>query len=230
MKISSFATLLGVATIALTTGARAADMPYQHNPGPQVQEFFSAWYLRLDGGYRFNGISGGQALGNSFYNSVLNDSASIGGGVGYKWSWFRADVTGDYGTRPEFSGDTVSGQHVTAKLTNATILLNGYADLGSWWGVTPYLGGGIGYSYLQPAEFVTTSPALPALAADSRWVPSWALTAGVSYAVSPVFLIDASYRYLAIGEAASKVGLIGDVKFGDWTTQEIRFGLRYLIP
>ncbi|MGZ5896360.1 MAG: outer membrane protein, partial [Xanthobacteraceae bacterium] len=195
-----------------------------------VQEFFSAWYLRLDGGYRFNGITSGDAFGSSFFNNVLKNSGSIGGGVGYKYGWFRADFTGDYGTRPDFLGDTVSGQHVTAKLTNATMLLNGYIDMGSWWGATPYIGGGIGYSYLQPANFTVTPP-VQALAADSRWVPSWALMAGVSYAVSPILLLDASYRYLDIGESRSLIGLTGtEVKFGNWTAQEVRIGLRYLIP
>ena len=134
-------------------------MPYQRVPGPQVQEFFSAWYLRLDGGYRFNGISGGEALGSTFINSGLKDSASIGGGVGYKWGWFRADVTFDYGSGPKFVGDTLGPQHVTAKLSSYTTLFNAYIDLGTWWGFTPYIGAGVGTSYLKPAQFVLTSPA-----------------------------------------------------------------------
>lgn len=39
--------------------------------------------------------------------------------------------------------------------TNRTsLLLNGYFDLGNWWGITPYVGGGVGASYLQTTSSV----------------------------------------------------------------------------
>jgi opacity protein-like surface antigen len=230
--------LTGFVALALTSGVRAADMPYGTYvaPGAQVQEFFSAWYLRLDGGYRMNGLSGGDVLGSGFSSSSLKDSGTVGGGVGYKWGWFRSDVTFDYGSGPKFVGDTAVPQHVTAKLSSFTGLLNGYIDMGSWWGFTPYIGAGVGTSYLKPAQFVLSNPLLvtSTIASDAKWDFSWAAMAGVSYALGPSFMIDASYRYLDLGEARSSVylpaGAPGQVKYGNWTAQEVRIGLRYLIP
>jgi opacity protein-like surface antigen len=239
MACRKFLPVIGIFCFVLATPASAADMPYSR-PGPQVQEYFSNWYLRGDGGYRFNSVSGGQAFGSSFSNSSLTDTGVVGAGIGYKWSWFRADVTVDYGGRPNFSGNTATPANITSRLSNATAMLNGYIDLGSWWGVTPYVGGGIGYSWLKPADFASTFPPPPLLPAtsitdSSRWSPSWAVMAGLSYAITPVFLIDASYRYLDIGEArqsavSNTTSPITYVKYGSWTTQEIRLGLRYLIP
>jgi opacity protein-like surface antigen len=238
MNRTRFARLIGLAVLIPMGAARAADMPYGSYvaPGPQVQEFFSAWYLRLDGGYRVDSVSGGTALGNAFTSSSLKDTGTIGGGVGYKWGWFRADVTFDYGSGPKFVGDTAATDHVTAKLSSFTGLLNGYIDMGSWWGFTPYIGAGVGTSYLKPAQFVLSNPLLvtSTIASDAKWDFSWAAMAGVSYALGPSFMIDASYRYLNLGEARSSVyqpaGAPGEVKYGNWTAQEVRIGLRYLIP
>lgn len=216
---------LGVAL----TAASAADMP-PLPPRAQVTEYFSNWYIRLDGGYRFNELSSGSLLGVDISSSTLKDSGVIGGGVGYKYGWFRSDVTVDYGTRPEYLG-VAAGQAVSSRLNNYTVLVNSYIDLGNWWGFTPYVGGGIGYSFLKPSDFSLTGFLFPTLATDSKWTPSWAATAGISYLFSPVWLVDVSYRYINLGEATSNLqNGTGLIKYGDWAAQEIRVGLRYLIP
>lgn len=235
MRILRVVFQLGVATLASTMTARAADMPYGA-PGPQVQEYFSNWYLRIDGGRRFNSISGGNSLGSSFLATSFKDSDTIGGGVGYKWSWFRADITFDYGSGPKFVGDSLAGDHVTAKLSSYTTLLNGYADLGTWYGFTPYVGAGVGTSYLKPGQFTLVGPAgfFSTVGSDTKWDFSWAAMAGVSYALGPSLYIDAAYRYIELGTPRSSVFTLappaGEVKYGDWTAQEVRIGLRYLIP
>jgi len=68
------------------------------------------------------------------------------------------------------------------------------------------------------------------ISGDGRWTPSWAVMAGVSYLFSPVWLLDISYRYLDVGKATSTLWDGTTVQYGDWTAQEIRVGLRYLIP
>ena len=39
--------------------------------------------------------------------------------------------------------------YVTAHLNRTTPMFNAYIDLGNWWGFTPYVGAGVGISYLQ---------------------------------------------------------------------------------
>ena len=227
-KLSLSVVVIG---LALTTTAYAADMPGPIRSGPQVQEYFSAWYLRLDGGYRFNSMSQGQLFGTDFDTWSLKNSATVGGGVGYKWGWFRADVTADYGSQPQFIGNAGAIlQHVTANISNYTVLGNVYADLGTWWGVTPYVGAGAGVSQLRPGHITLLFPELASTPDTNRLAFSWAAMAGLTYQITPVFLIDASYRYLDIGDARNKTLSGGLVKYGDMTAQEVRVGLRYLIP
>jgi opacity protein-like surface antigen len=223
---------LGATVVALTAPAQAADMPQLPLPAMKapVQEFFSPWYVRLDGGYRINDVSGGVAFGGPFTSNNVADSATIGGGVGIKWNWLRSDVTFDYGGQPKYEGffGTVTPS-VTAKVATFTTVWNGYADLGTWWGVSPYVGAGVGFSYLKPADFQTNPPTLFATQNEGRWNFTWAGIAGVGYSISPGLLLDVNYRYLDIGEARTNVPALGEVTYGDWTAHEFRVGLRYLI-
>ncbi|HXY59935.1 MAG TPA: outer membrane beta-barrel protein, partial [Methylocystis sp.] len=43
---------------------------------------------------------------------------------------------------------------VNAHINRTSLIANGYFDLGNWWGVTPYVGAGIGVSYLQTSASV----------------------------------------------------------------------------
>ena len=65
----------------------------------------------------------------------------------------------------------------------------------------------------------------------SKWNFSWALMAGTSYDVSDNLKIDAGYRYLNIGDAATKTfsdaGTTSSIKYKDLTAHEVRVGLRY---
>ena len=246
MSRSRILSVIGIAALALTSAAQAADMPsipMSAPVGTQVTEFFSVWYARIDGGYRANNLSNGQALGIPFATTEYQNSGTIGGGVGYKWNWFRGDITFDYGNAPKFVGNTYASPlvnapfNVTAKLATYTTLANAYIDMGTWWGFTPYVGGGIGATYLKPTGFAltdTTGTTYSTIGTGAKWTFSWAAMAGVSYAFSPAFLIDASYRYLSLGEARNTVSMVpsalGDVTYGNLTAQEFRLGLRYLIP
>jgi len=60
--------------------------------------------------------------------------------------------------------------YVTAHLNRTTPMFNAYLDLGHWWGFTPYVGAGVGFSYLQSSSAVTynsTANGLP-------WAPNLA--------------------------------------------------------
>jgi len=220
--------LAGAFGLALTAAAQAADMPETPFARPLfVQEFFSPWYVRADVGYRTSDVSGGDAFGSAFSTGTIHDAATIGGGVGIKWRWFRSDLTVDYGSQPKFEG--AGAPSVTARLTSVTTLLNGYIDLGTWWGLTPYVGAGAGFTWFKSADVQTAPPVLLAVTNEEHWDFSWAAMAGVSYAITPDWLIDLNYRYLDLGEARS-TSPVGDIRYGDWTANEFRLGVRYLIP
>src|SRR5262245_31664493 len=131
MKSYTLPAFLGLSMLTLTA-AQAADMPQLPLPvKAPVQEFFSPWYVRIDGGYRMSSVSGGSIFGTPFTDRKYKDAPTIGGGVGLKWNWFRADITFDYGSQPDYEAFIgTSTPTVKAKVTNMTTLLNGYFDLG----------------------------------------------------------------------------------------------------
>ncbi len=61
--------------------------------------------------------------------------------------------------------------YITASLSRTTPMFNAYLDLGNWWGFTPYVGAGIGASYLQAnaaVNYVGTANGQP-------WAPNLAI-------------------------------------------------------
>src|SRR5262245_53632822 len=100
MKVRAL--VLGLATAAaFGAAAHAADMPDNWGyrpPEPRFVEMVSGWYLRGDAGYRFNHISSFDAP-NAISDLKYTDSLGLTAGAGYKWEWFRSDVTVDYGPR-----------------------------------------------------------------------------------------------------------------------------------
>jgi opacity protein-like surface antigen len=239
----------GAAALIVGEAARAADYP-EPPPLQPVQEFASNWYIRGDAGYGFLHTSSGANVaappittGAPPFSSTRIDSAgTFDAGVGYRIGWFRADVTETVGTGSKYVGNTASfSPDVTAKIWNLTTLFNAYFDLGTWWGFTPYVGAGVGFSALRATELVDNS----VIAAGGSiggansfsYDLAWAANAGVSYYVSRNWLIDVSYRYLDMGtprsNVASLVGVgtstVGTISYGNITAQQIRFGFRYQI-
>ena len=133
----------GAAMAMSGAGASAADMPgYPSLPMPlpsrdktlQVDEMVSGWYLRGDVGYRFQRIGSASDPANAYTSNSIKNAFVGGGGAGYKFKWFRADLTGDYGWRSLYSGSTASGVNtVSAKID--TFTKEGYP-----WRIYPHSG------------------------------------------------------------------------------------------
>ena len=130
-----------------------------------------------------------------------------------------------------------------ASSASATGLINGYVDLGTWRGITPFVGAGIGASYNTIAGFrdVNTGTGGVAFAGDnSKWDFAWALQAGLAYEVTPGLSLELGYRYLHLGDAQS-----GDVnpydgdcggpcryspmEFKGLYSNDIKFGMRWML-
>jgi opacity protein-like surface antigen len=252
----------------LSSAAFAADMPIMPPPmpyaPPPVQDF-GGWYLRGDIGmtnstgklynnnYSQVPAGGLQQLGEGFSGGM-----SYGLGVGYQFnSWFRADITGEYRSRVNFSGTDIAtfpGNSVFSDVyaggyTSWVGLVNVYADLGTWWCLTPFIGAGVGAANIQTTGIQDSgssfSPATGAVGGASYFANgasttnfAWAAYAGVAYKVDRNFTVELAYRYLDMGTAVHGYGQSFDgsnagpssFQYRDLISQDVKLGVRFAFP
>ena len=210
--------------------AQAADYPQvypQYQPAGVVQEFVSGWYLRGDIGLRTD-FNIGSVVSNFPLpsGSDIREVGTIGAGGGFKYGWFRSDVTVDYAGRAKYSGDGKLLDAFTAKVESTTALANFYVDFGTWSGLTPYVGVGAGgvwhraYDYQAPKGLLTVDY-------QTHGEFAWAYMAGVSWCFSPRWLVDFSFRRVNLGEINLNPLLANELKLKDITANDFRIGLRY---
>ena len=176
----------------------------------------------------------------------------FGIGVGYQFNnWLRFDVTGEYRGETGFHGlDTWTDllgnprfNNYTAKKSEWLALVNVYADLGTWYSFTPFVGVGIGgsrntiHSFRDAGIDEFGSPTLGFAHAASKWNFAWAIHAGIGYKITPNATIEFAYRYVNLGDALS-----GDIEtysglnsvnnpmhFKDITSHDVKLGVRWLL-
>jgi opacity protein-like surface antigen len=247
---------LAVATTAvLATGpARAADLPPMLPPPPMMQEY-GGWYLRGDIGMTNQKV---RSLDNVLFATtddlVIHDKNFEAGmlfalGIGYRHnSWFRWDVTGEYRGETGFhgfdtwdDGGTARFNDYTAKKSEWVLMWNAYLDLGTWKGITPFVGAGIGASRIGIHSFrdrgvdLLGTPTIGYANSAYKWNLAWALHAGMAYDVTPNFTIELAYRYIHLGNGKS-----GDIipfdgpstidnpmHFKGITSHDVKFGVRW---
>jgi opacity protein-like surface antigen len=244
----------GALSLLSFTAANAADLaPIMPMRAPVVQEF-SGWYLRGDVGMTNQKVKNLDNTLYSTFDSVSNtqkdfDSGWLFGlGVGYQFnSWLRGDLTGEYRGGTTFHGlDLVTSggnqldDNYWAKKSEWLMLANLYVDLGTWYGLTPFVGAGVGVSRITIADFkdigVVNGGGGYADSA-SKWNFAWAAHAGVAYRVSPNFTVELAYRYVDLGN-----GTTGDIiqyngvnqwynpmEFKHITSHDVKLGVRWML-
>jgi opacity protein-like surface antigen len=237
-----------VALLALTAGvAHGAD--YSPPPPIVIEEpaFAGGWYLRgfvgvgMNANYSLDYLPAPANVGNGFvfqHNSIA-DTVFIGGGVGYEWNnWLRFDGTFEYRDRTRvyaFGNYPPNGLDIyEGNLKNWVFLVNGYVDLGTWYCLTPFIGAGVGASYLKLADLSDVNPngGFGFGRNPTEWNLAWALHAGVAYNVSKNLKVELAYRYLNFGSITDTVDCNGgcnpdSFKFGNLYSHDIMLGLRF---
>ncbi len=179
MRAAGFGLAAYACASASQSAAADLDLPFLNNdPTPQTKvEFGSGWYIRGDAGGVFD--KGPQLSPDLSYitdQTKINWSADLG--AGYKFNnWFRGDLTlGMFShenakstqsilcyseirnvfdpANPGTSTGVWAVPNQCNALQNASLqkyllLTNAYFDLGTWYGVTPYVGAGVGAAIIQ---------------------------------------------------------------------------------
>ena len=257
------ATSLAAALLAASaTNAGAADIlePVYSHPPEIVAAPVGGWYLRGDIGMTNQRLNGG--LDNVLFNNVqtlefldrgtFTAAPSFRAGIGYQVShWLRADATVQYRGKADFMAlDRYEGVNdgnpftwdgtndYRARKSEWLVMANAYVDLGTFAGITPYVGAGLGASRNTISSFRDINvPNLGVAYADSnsQWNLAWALHAGVAMDVSDRLTMDLGYSYMHLGDASS-----GDITtytgvnnvnnpmhFNNIVSHDFTLGLRY---
>ncbi len=263
---------------AVSATAADLTAPFDPGPALQQKvEFGTGWYIRGDLGFeRTNFIStpsvvtAGSTPPNVLLNSGHTNSYTAGIGGGYVFNnWIRADaivetrrpldaqLNGPLQPNACLSGFTAGGAAVgescspvsKTSVSRYDALANVYVDLGTWYGFTPYIGGGVGAAFgrehgatnwyqtdgtsynLYVTDTVTNSTvhAYQDASASKTYVNfAWAAMAGVSYDLTDRLKLDVGYRYFNAGHLSglNATGATGSMSL---ISQDVRAGLRYLI-
>ncbi len=233
--------LASVAVAALSGAASAADLlppPPMEAPAPFIAPDASGWYLRGDVGMGLNSLGGpstspsplnGVPIGtgsDNWYNSDLSASGLFDVGVGYQVNnWFRADVTGELRGGAEFSALEVlnvnngtangpqTGDFYRGHLSTALAMVNGYVDLGNWYGISPFVGAGVGVAFNRMSGMTDNGVVSPTgtatgaaggvLGANTTTSLAWALMAGLDMNITRNLKLELGYRYLNYGSFRS---------------------------
>jgi opacity protein-like surface antigen len=261
VKVASFvgAVALFASAAQMAQVAQAADLP-QLPPvyAPPIEEYIaSGWYLRGDIGMSNQQV---KSLHNALYSSVSSvdtvqkdfDSAPFFGiGFGYQFNhWLRTDITGEYRGKATFhgldivrsGGSTFTDEYRGSK-SEWLVLANIYADLGTWYSFTPFIGAGIGASYNTISNFLDvctvcgTTGSVATGSTASKWNFAWALHAGVSYRVTSQLSLEFAYRYVNLGDGVSgdlitytgTNSINNPMEFRGITSHDLKFGVRWLL-
>jgi opacity protein-like surface antigen len=232
----------------------AADLyepPVEQAPPQVVYEQpadVGGWYIRGDVDYHWSEFRGADYIrygdpGNpgTFDFGNLKGALSAGVGVGYQVNkHFRTDLTADWMGKSDFNGQT-SGECTTGGLHDCSsvdtssysawlLLANAYVDIGTWHGVTPYVGAGIGGAWVKwDTLHNTDDDGSFEHEGGKGWRFAYALMAGASYCMTDRVKLDVGYRYSHINggkmfDFASGVGPGWD---NGINVHEVRGGLRY---
>lgn len=178
LRAAFFAALLGAFTTASTQAADLTSLPEPLPPPPdEPVEWGESWYLRGDVGWQQVEVPALSGSFASRFNNVDLLSGGIGGGYQFN-DWLRADLTIDrtifkrsaildtqiwcpyqmVGLVSQETNKNVGilanpndtcSQRATASLNRTSGLANVYFDIIHLWGLTPYVGAGVGMTYFS---------------------------------------------------------------------------------
>lgn len=241
--------------VSVTAPAFAADLP---EPIIEVEQpSYGGWYLRGHIGMSNQRV---KSLETSLFEDPaisehtwlqkgkFSSGPTFGAGVGYKFNDFlRGDISVEYRGATDFSAlDRVRfgaaapyTNDYKAKKSEWLFLANAYADVGTFYGITPYVGAGIGASRntisgYRDINIINGGGSYAAAA--SKWNLAWALHAGVGIQATERMTVDLGYSFVNLGDARTGQIFNDDpsvdipnngMHFKDITSHDFKLGVRY---
>jgi opacity protein-like surface antigen len=256
--------IAGAVAIGAVNAAYAADLDLPPPPPveapPPAPIVGGGWYLRGDVGVGIANVNNVRSsfdadfapgvIGDQFNSQSVGDAAIIGFGAGYQFNqWLRFDGTAEYRSNANYHviesaifqcggiGVVRCHDNDQGSVSSAVFLANGYVDLGTWWGVTPFVGAGVGGAdnFFQSITDTGEAGGFGYGTQNSSFSLAWAAMAGLDFSITPNMKLEFSYRYLSLGTPISgpitcqNTPACGhEVQRFDLTSNDIRIGVRYI--
>lgn len=242
LKALTLAGVAVIAVATAASAADLLPPPPAMEPAPPPAYDFGGWYLRGDVGVGveagsldlrndpdplFSGNPAGlpysSAATQAFNNTTVSAQGEFDVGVGYKFNqWLRGDLTVEYRGGSSLQSlytindptppTTQYSDFYRANVSSVIGLANIYADIGTWYGVTPFVGGGIGIAhnmidgwtdqgfgyYNGGNTFLGSAGGYFSNGSQNNF--AWALMTGLDFDVTQNLKLELSYRYLNYGK------------------------------
>ncbi|CAM2936488.1 outer membrane protein [Legionella worsleiensis] len=165
------------------------------------------WYSSVFGGYTYlpGNINNYSDLyihrGQASYNNGYN----VGGRIGYQSNPLRYEVEYTYlrGNLQKFDINYINQLDVSGYSSGNLLMANIYYDFPEMLpAISPYLGLGIGYAYLQ-ASLASSGPVTPSFFSISDSAFAYQGTLGITYNFAENYAVNLAYRYVATDTPAS---------------------------
>ncbi len=233
-------------------------------PAEEPVEWGSGWYLRGDIGWQNvqlpavtgdfatikgidNIVSGGLGAGYQF-NDWLRADLTVDRSVfrmnrGLDTVWCPYGAVGLFGENADgnevpvgiFANPSETCEpRAKGTLNRTSFLVNGYLDLGHYWGFTPYVGAGLGASYNQSSSsliYYRTSdgaPWGPDLTLQEQNVPQWITLGGATWPIQLPFGPTNWNRYAEKKSWAFAWNLMAGFTYNLQDNLKLDIGYRYL--
>jgi opacity protein-like surface antigen len=188
MKLANFAAVACL-VVCGATAASAGDQPYRAPAGIYVEAGGGAgWYPSTTWTFK----TGAPADHHNTFDSGEMFRLAVGTQLGYG---FRGEIEGSI--RSNGADRTVAGGSpfdLTGQVRSQAVMANAIYDfkMGSYRGITPFVGAGIGWSHLDVSTIFVVG-GNQALGSDDRF--AWQLMAGVAVPLGDTMSLTARYTY-----------------------------------
>ena len=164
-----------------------------------VAEARDGFYLAGRGGAAWNNFNSKEDSVTKGKISKLDHVPMFSGAIGYKYKYFRGEV--EYIWRDDAEEDIFDSdfgfKEGDVTLTSQSIMFNAYIDfLPNYW-ISPYIGGGVGFSKVE-FEFNQVGIGQDMKVDKKKF--TWQMGAGLSIRINKCLNLDAGYRYYTLGK------------------------------
>jgi opacity protein-like surface antigen len=204
-----------------------------------AQDWTGSLYLQFETG--ISSALGPDVVFPDLVDADLGNTMYLGVGVGYQmFPQLRGDMTVTY--RGGFEQSLAVGNNIRgrADFQSTSVLFNVNYEFAPWNGLTPHVGGGIGYVYNHLDQVsITTDDGTPLANINGAGDADFAfqLGGGITFPLKDKLQLDVGYRYFDGGTYGSDsvIHLAQGVNRefsrteGDLSAHELNVGLRILI-